>query len=142
MFTYPVVLETDDNDTILVSFPDVPWAHTYGDDEAEALARAADALETAFVAMMADREDVPLPSPVGRRKSVTLPPLSAAKVALYRTMRESGVGKAELARRLGCHLPQIDRLLDLRHASRLDQVDRALRAVGKQLVVEVRDAAA
>jgi antitoxin HicB len=143
MFTYPVKLEPDDNDTVLVSFPDVPQAHTFGDNEEEALAHAVDALETALDMLIGDRKDIPLPSPVGRRqKSVTLPPMSAAKVALYRTMRESGVGKAELGRRLGCHLPQIDRLLDLRHASRLDQIDRALHAVGKRLVLEVRDAAA
>jgi antitoxin HicB len=67
--------------------------------------------------------------------------LSAAKVGLYEAMRAAGVRKAELARRLGVHMPQIDRLLDLRHASRLDQVEPALRAVGKRLVVAVRDAA-
>ena len=45
-------------------------------------------------------------------------------------MRAEGVGKAALARRLGVALPQIDRLLDLRHASRLDAIERALAALG------------
>jgi hypothetical protein len=49
--------------------------------------------------------------------------------------------QAELARRLNCHLPQIDRLLDLDHASRLDQLESALRAVGKHLHIDIRDAA-
>jgi antitoxin HicB len=40
-------------------------------------------------------------------------------------MRAGKIGKAELARRLHCHLPQIDRLLDLNHASRLDQLEAA-----------------
>jgi antitoxin HicB len=35
----------------------------------------------------------------------------------------------------------VDRLLDLRHASRLDQMEAAFRALGKQLSVDVRDAA-
>jgi antitoxin HicB len=61
----------------------------------------------------------------------TLPAMSAAKVALYQAMRAQDVRKAELARRLGVHLPQVDRLLDLRHASRFDQIDSALRALGK-----------
>jgi antitoxin HicB len=56
-------------------------------------------------------------------------------------MRDRGVRKTELARRLGVHLPQVDRLLDLRHGSRLDQVEDALRAVGKELVLTVQDAA-
>ena len=56
-------------------------------------------------------------------------------------MRTAGIGKAELARRLNCHLPQVDRLLDLRHASRLDQLEAAFRALGKQLSIEVSTAA-
>jgi antitoxin HicB len=35
-------------------------------------------------------------------------------------MREEGIAKTDLAHRLGWHLPQVDRLLDLAHASRLD----------------------
>jgi antitoxin HicB len=42
------------------------------------------------------------------------------------------VGKAELGRRLGRHLSQVDRLLDLRHASQLDQLEMALRALAKR----------
>ena len=61
--------------------------------------------------------------------------------AIYEAMHAGGVRKAELARRLGIHMPQVDRLLDLRHASRLEQIDAALRALGKQLVVSVQDAA-
>ena len=45
MLRYPVRLRPDTNDTILVSFPDFPEAHTFGDDRNEALARAADLLE-------------------------------------------------------------------------------------------------
>ena len=48
-------------------------------------------------------------------------------------MRAQRVGKAELGRRLNCHLPQIDRLLDLGHDSRLDQLEAALAALGKRL---------
>jgi hypothetical protein len=35
----------------------------------------------------------------------------------------------------------VDRLFDLRHRSRLDHLERAFRALGKELRVEVRDAA-
>ena len=54
-------------------------------------------------------------------------------------MREQGIGKAELARRLGWHLPQIDRVLDVNHNSRLDQMEAALGAIGRQLEVTVSD---
>ena len=67
-----------------------------------------------------------------------MPALTAAKALLYRAMRERAVSKSELGRRLGVHLPQIDRLLDVRHASRLSQIEAALAALGLELVVEVR----
>jgi hypothetical protein len=35
----------------------------------------------------------------------------------------------------------VDRLLDLRHRSKIEQIDQALRAVGKILVVSVQDQA-
>jgi antitoxin HicB len=56
-------------------------------------------------------------------------------------MRASGVGKAALARRLGVALPQVDRLLNLRHASRLDAIERAFAALGKTISIAVNDAA-
>jgi hypothetical protein len=37
------------------------------------------------------------------------------------------VGKAELARRLDCHLPQIDRLLAMTHGSQFEQLEAAFR---------------
>jgi antitoxin HicB len=142
MLRYPVILEPDTNDTIQVSFPDVPEAHTFGEDEGEALMHAVDALESALSFYVDDRRDIPKPSAIKRgRKFVTLPVLTEAKLALYETMRRERVGKAELARRLNCHLPQVDRLLDLSHGSRLDQLEAAFRALGKQLSIEIREAA-
>jgi antitoxin HicB len=44
-------------------------------------------------------------------------------------MRKDGIGRAELARRLRWHLPQVSRVLDLRHASRMEQVEAALAAM-------------
>ena len=142
MIKYPVSLTADTNGTILVSFPDVPEAHTFGDDEEEALLRGVDALETALMMYIEDRRDIPRPSPIRKKsKYVTLPALTEAKVALYQGMRDKGVRKTELARRLGWHMPQVDRLLDLCHASRLDQLDAAFAALNKRLTIEVQDAA-
>jgi antitoxin HicB len=141
MLRYPVKLERDSNGTILVSFRDVPEAHTFGDDREEALARAVDALETALVGYVEDRRTIPEPSPFRRGPYVALPALTEAKLALYSAMRAGRIRKTELARRLNCHLPQVDRLLDLRHGSRLDQLEAAFRALGKELSVQIRDAA-
>src|SRR5579863_7183162 len=141
MIQYPVKLEREGTD-VLVAFPDFPNVHTFGADEDEALVRAVDALESMLMAMIDDREDIPAPSHAKRgQRTITLPSLTEAKIELYRQMRASKVGKAELARRLHCHLPQIDRLLDLNHGSRLDQIEHALLAVGKRLTISFEDAA-
>ncbi|WP_309756607.1 hypothetical protein [Pseudomonas oryzihabitans] len=69
-----------------------------------------------------------------------LPTLTVAKVALWNAMHEQGVGKAELARRLGVHMPQVDRLVDILHNSKIDQVEHALYLLGKRLQVTVEAA--
>ncbi|HZU91735.1 MAG TPA: type II toxin-antitoxin system HicB family antitoxin [Stellaceae bacterium] len=138
---YPVLFTPDDNGTILVTCPDLPEVTTFGEDEDDALRRAVDAVEEALAARIADRKDIPAPSPARGRPLVPLPALTAAKVELYRTARAQGVTKAELGRRLAWHAPQIDRLFDLRHSSKIEQIDRALRTMGKRLDVTVHDTA-
>ena len=58
-------------------------------------------------------------------------------LAEYRKAQEENIGKAVLARRLGVALPQVDRLLNLKHHSRLDAVERALEVVGRKLQIVV-----
>lgn len=132
MLCYTIILEEDD-DTLLVTSPDFPELTTLGEDHDEALVRAVDALEEAVAARIHDRRDIPMPSPGDI--TVQLPTLTAVKVILYQGMRDQNIGKAELARRLGWHLPQVDRVLNVNHHSRLDQMDAALGAIGLRLEV-------
>ncbi|MFQ6017910.1 MAG: type II toxin-antitoxin system HicB family antitoxin [Kiloniellaceae bacterium] len=131
---YPVRLKRDTNGTVLVTFPDFPEAATFGEDNQDALLRAVDALQTAVQGRMSDREEIPEPSPRFRYR-VQLPTQAVVKILLYRAMREKGVSKSKLARSLHWHRPQVDRLLDLRHASRLDHIDAALQQLGARLEV-------
>src|SRR5262245_2874418 len=104
---------------------------------------ARDAIEEAIAARIARRADTPLPSaPRARQKPkaaakdapkvarVVLPTQTAFKAMLYRAMRAQNLRKADLERRLGLHGPQVDRLLNPRHASRLDQIERRSRRWG------------
>jgi antitoxin HicB len=138
---YPVSIEPDDNGTLLVTCVDLPEVTTFGDDRADALARAGDAIEEALAARIAHHNDIPAPSPARGRPVPSLPPLTIAKTEFYRAARTAGMTKAELARRLGWHAPQVDRLFDLRHRSKIEQIEQALRVIGKRLVVSVQDAA-
>ncbi len=139
-FRYPVVLSPDAH-TVMVEFPDVPGALTQGADETDALEQASDCLIAALGAYIELRRDIPPPSPARGRPTVTLPPLVAAKLALYQAMREAKMTNVALAKRLGCSETLVRRLLDLDHRSHIGQIESALAALGKRLVVEVWDAA-
>ena len=142
MRAYPATLIPDPNGGFTVTFRDVPEAITEGDSCEEALLRAEDALESALAMYVAAKEPLPAPSPT--EPCEVLVPLSAlgmAKAALYNAMRDQGVGRAELARRLRWHLAQVNRVLDLRHASKMEQVEVALAALGLRLIVDVAKAA-
>ena len=141
LYAYPATFEPDDG-AIMVTFPDLTGANTYGADRAEAEAQAADCLLETLAVRMLEREDIPTPSrPRRGQVLIPLPTLAAAKVALYRTMREKGVSKAELARRMRCDMQQVRRLLKIGHGSRLDQLDAAFAALDKRLILDVSDAA-
>ena len=135
MLRYPIELEEDDGN-IMVTSPDFPELTTFGEDRTEAVARAVDAFDEAIAARIHRGQEIPPPSRGKNR--VSLPTLTAVKVILYQGMKDQGIGKAELARRLGWHLPQIDRVLDVNHRSRLDRMDAALGAIGRRLEVSVK----
>ncbi len=142
-FSYPVDLTPQDDGSVLVTFPDVRGAVTDGDSKAEALFEAADCLVAALGGYIELRRDIPAPSHPRRGQPViTVPPLVAAKLALYRAMRGSGLTRVAVGKRLGISEGAVRRLLDLDHRSHIGQVEAALAVLGKRLVVEVRDTAA
>ena len=137
MLAYPIVLTPDDNDTFLVTFPDIPEAITYGETEDEAAMWALDALETILEVYFDKKMPIPYPSPAEGRPVVVLPVVTAGKVVLHNTLIESGKKKADLARMLNLAPSLVDRLLSLRHKSRIEQIEAALAILGKRLVVDV-----
>jgi antitoxin HicB len=145
MIGYRVRLEEDDNETLLVTCPDLPGVVTYGEDREDALAHAVDAIEEWIASLISDGLNVPRPRPAGRLKRneaiVRLPTLSALKLELYWALRDAGITRAELGRRLRWNRESIDRLFRLDHASRLDQIEAAFRALGRYVSVSVEKAA-
>ena len=125
---------TPDRDAggFVVTFSDVSEAITQGEDVEDALHHAVGALETVLMIYISRRADLPRPSRA-RKKGylVTLPALSEAKMALYQAMKAAAVGKGEPARKLRWPVAQIERLLDLNYASRLDQIELALEVLKK-----------
>ena len=134
---YPVEVTPDDNDTLMITFPDFPEATTFGDTLEEVLFHATDCLETVLAYRMKEGGDIPEPSKAGKHKTVCPGPNVAAKVLLYISMRDKKVTKAELARKLDWKYPQVDRLLNPKHTSHIGQFTAAFSALGERLTVGV-----
>ena len=140
MNSYRVKL-TPDGDTFLVTSPDFPEVTTFGETREDALGYAIGAIEEAIEARISRREAIPSPSK-GRANEprVTLPVQAEIKVLLYQAMLKDGVRKADLARRMNMPRQEIDRLLDLNHATSLAKVEAAFAALGISLNIEVAEA--
>lgn len=139
---FPIEMMADDDGSLLVTCPLLPEVTTFGTDRDDALAHAADAIEEALAARIARGEDIPLAGATGPTDTTPrLPVLTVLKVLLYLACRLQGVSRAELCRRLGWHREQVDRLFRLDHATRTDQLDAAFRAIGKDVSIDLRNAA-
>lgn len=140
MLAYRIELTPDDNDTLLVTCPDLPIVVTFGATPEDAMRHAVGAIEEALASMIDDGEDIPAPTD-GEGPWVELPTLTALKLNLYWSLQQSGITRAELARRLGAHRESVDRLFRLDHASKLDQMDAAFAALGRGIDIQIRVAA-
>ncbi|MCL2297800.1 MAG: type II toxin-antitoxin system HicB family antitoxin [Proteobacteria bacterium] len=135
---YPVSIEKD-GDGFMVSFPDIPEALTCGDTYEEALEMAADALVTAMDFYFEDRRPVPVPGkPERGQATIELPVSVTAKVLLLNEMLRQNISNAELARRIGSQPREVQRIVDLGHATKIDTIAKALAALGKHLDVRLR----
>ena len=135
MLAYPVRLRKDGK-FILVTFPDIPEAITQGHNREHALRMAAEALESAMEFYFEDRRAVPRPSKPKRGQSlVELPASVAAKALLLNEMISQKVRPAELARRLKTTPQEVNRLTNIRHASKIDGIAVAMKALGKTLEI-------
>jgi antitoxin HicB len=125
-----------DEEFFMVTFPDIPEAITQGETMEQALEVAQEALETALEFYFEDSRAVPEPSPIKRGGHfVELPPSLSAKILLLNEMIRQQIRPAELARRLGTTPQAVNRLTNLRHASKIDSIAGAMKALGKTLEI-------
>ena len=140
-FTYPARLRSDSTGELIVSFRDLPECLTSGANQTEALDEAADALEEAIAGRINRVDFIPIPS--ARRSGehlVAVPAITAAKAALALALSESGLSRVALAQQLRVDEKAVRRMLDPRHRTAIARIERALRVLGQDLVVETRAA--
>ena len=138
-FTYPVTITPDKLDGgYVVTFRELPEAITQGETVEECLIEAADCLEEAVAGRIRRGDELPYPSKRKKgEKLVSVPIQTAMKAALYLTMKEKGISKSELARKMSTHEKVIRRMLDTHHGTRIPTMERALFVLGKNVELHI-----
>ena len=135
---YPARLVRQADGGYLISFRDVPEALTEGATRAEAVAEGADALTAALAGYVKAGHALPAATrPRAGEEMIHADAGFTAKMALRAGLKAEGLTPADLARRLGTDHKEARRLLDPDHASKLDRLDLALRAIGYRTVLQV-----
>ena len=137
MLSYPARIVRD-GEGFMVSFPDIPEALTGAATREEAIAMACDALTTAMDFYFEDRRAVPVPSlPKRGHVMIDLLPSIGAKVLLLNEMIAQGTRNADLARRMNVRPQEVNRLTNLRHATKIDTIAEALKILGRRLEIRL-----
>ena len=135
-FEYAVKLMAADEGGFVVTCRDLPQLVTQGEDEADALREAADAMDEVFAAYMQGGLPFPAPTKAKRGERLVSPPAeTVAKAALSVAMREAGISKVQLAKKLGVDEKEVRRLLDPHYGSKLPRIAEAIDALGRRLVI-------
>lgn len=128
-------------DEYVASCRDLQGFNSIGESIDDALNESIDAVALILQDHIDRRQPIPKASEKKRGEYwVSLPALDVAKIGLYEAMRVNGLRKSDLARKLGMHAPQVERLLDLTHSSKLEQVEAALAALGYRVNLSVEPA--
>ena len=125
----------------VVTCRDLPQLITQGDTEQDALEQATDAMDEVFATYMVEGMEFPEPSKAKRREHLVAPPAETmAKAALFVAMRQAGISKLQLARRLGVDEKEVRRLLDPHYGSKLPRIAQAISVLGQRLVIGLEPA--
>lgn len=137
MFKYPATVSFDDDaEQYEITFRDFDTIPSVALAEEDIELEACEGL-TAIIGEMIDSR-IPLPEPSVAQADdilVHLPVLSCLKAALHNAMIGTGTRKADLARKLNLNGAQIDRLLDVSYASKVEMLEQALYLVGYEVSV-------
>lgn len=120
------------------SFRDLPFALSDGTSYEDELAEAVDCLGEALALCVVDNKEIPAPSkPKANEVLITPPALVAAKAALHVVARQEKLSKTALAERIHVTEAVARRLLNPRYQSKLVNIEAAMAAMGRKMVIGV-----
>ncbi|EBD7602605.1 hypothetical protein G6S35_004220 [Salmonella enterica] len=144
MFNYAVKLEHDpDTKSWIATCRDLPLFNSAGDSVDDALLESVDGAIVALSIEIDARRPIPAASlPEDGEYIIHLPVLVVMKAALHNAMIATGTRKSDLARYMGMKGPQIDRLLDVCHSSKVETVELALQQLNQTVQISINKVAA
>ena len=138
-YAFPCNIEgnEEDGDGFVVTFPDLEGAITGGMTFRESVILAEDCMVVSLASYVDRQKELPTPSAWAKGQEImTVQPLVAAQLDLYRAMREQGVTTPDLAQRLNLPEAHVKRLLSLDYKTSINQVVEALELLGCKPAVE------
>lgn len=134
VYEYPFKFTIAEKGGWVITCRDLPEAISQAEATEDREEVASGCLQAALEARIRHEMELPQPSKPKAREVLIAPPAgTAAKAALYVAMREAGVSKVELARRLGVDEKEVRRMLDPGHGSKLPRIAEAIEALGRHL---------
>ena len=91
-------------------------------------------MDEVFATYMIEGIDFPGPSKARRREHLASPP-AETEASLFVAMREAGISKTQLDKRLGVDKKEVRSLLDPHYASKLPRIAHAASVLGQRLVI-------
>lgn len=111
---------------------------TQGETLEETLEMLEDMLLCNVEDYIADNIPFPEPLPVEQGQyAVALPTLVEAKVLLHNERVKRGLNKSELGRLTGISAVEMGRILDPRHGTKIEAIDRIMQALASPLILSV-----
>lgn len=139
MFTYPITITFDEQtDEYEITYRDFSHLCSVVLQREDSELEARDRLLVHIADIIASGGVVPAPSAALKGDTlISLPLLACLKIALHNAIVGSGVRKIELARKMNLNGAQLDRLLDIDHASKVESLEQALYLLDYEISVSV-----
>lgn len=136
-FEYAFTIEPDEPTGYLVKFIDIEEAFTCGDTIEECIFNAEEVLTAMLECRLEDGKEIPEPSVTDSKYKVT-PSVTVQSALLIKKARKDKT-LAELARAMNTSWPAVQKLENPKHYPSLRQLEKAINALGKRLVLSITD---
>lgn len=139
-YQYPVTLIDNEEGGFVLTFRGIPEVLSEIWSLNELQKTGADALISGADMYFDCKQVFPEPlEPKEGEKLIKLPISAVAKILLHNTMIIGNIRPSDLAKKMGKMPQEINRIIDLKHNTKIDTIQDAFRALGRDLNVSITD---